>query len=127
MKSMKSLHEEFMRKADSELPGVHRLPIRPQEPVLPLIPQSRWEMTRDDQGYTHLTKTFRFMNLADRNNFIRDMLVYEEEFEHASSMTINDMSVTLVITTKSIGVTEIDKDYARYADETFKDVTFNVG
>jgi pterin-4a-carbinolamine dehydratase len=126
VKSMKALHEDLMRKAEYELPGVHRLPVRPQEPVVPIIPQNRWELARDDQGCSHLSKTYRFMSIPDRNNFVREMLTYEEEFEHTSSMVINDLAVTLTISTKSIGVTEIDKDYARYADETFKDVTFNV-
>lgn len=123
---LSALHEDFMKNANPELPGVHRLPVRPREPIVPLVPMNRWLMVRDSQSQTHLRKTYQFMSVAERNSFVRDMLVYEEEFEHCSSMTITDLCVEIVITTKSIGVTEIDKDYARYADETFKDVTFNV-
>jgi pterin-4a-carbinolamine dehydratase len=114
-----------MRNSQLDLPGVHRLPVQPKEPSVPLIPQSRWELIRDS-NCAYLTKTYQFMKMIERNNFIKDMLVYEEEFEHSSNMIIQDLSVKLSITTKNIGVTEIDKDYTRYADEIFKDVTFNV-
>lgn len=124
--SLKKLHEEFIRNSNVELPGVHRLPIKAVKSDTPLIPQNRWEVVKDSTGHAYMSKTFEFLSIHDRNMFIRDMLTYEEEFEHCSSMTTTDNSVTLVITTKSIGITEIDKDYARYADETFKDVTFNV-
>jgi len=124
--TMKQLHEEFIRNAGNEMPGIYRLPVAPKEPVLPLIPQSRWVTIRDSQGMGYLEKTYQFISISDRNAFVRDVLAYEEEFEHCSAMTIDDRNVKIVINTKSVGVTEVDKDYARYTDETFKDVTFNV-
>ena len=126
MKSMKALHEDFMRNASIDLPGVHRFPVQPKEPQPLLIPQNRWEIIRDSTGMSYMSKTYQFMSMQDRNAFVRDILIYEEEFEHCSSMTISEKVVAIVVTTKSVGVTEVDKDYARYADETFKDVTFNV-
>jgi pterin-4a-carbinolamine dehydratase len=124
--TMSSLHRGLITEAHADLPDQHRVPIKARTPVAPVIPQDRWEMRKDSGDLTLITKTFRFARSNDRNEFIRDILRYEEEFEHRAVITIDEGNVTLALTTKGVGVTEVDNEFATYADETFKDVTFRV-
>lgn len=75
-----------------------------------------------------LTKTYRFFELEDRNSMISALLDHEEQVKHNATMVVNQDTLKISLLTKTIDqVTEIDKEYARFADQVFKDVMSSRG
>ncbi len=118
--NLKSLHENFLEKARKPmLPG--RLPIQATPADAPIIAVERWT-----QADGRLTKVFRFREQKRRHIFVTGLLEHEDEVGHHAVITIKGDTVRLVLTTDGPGhVTELDKDYARFADELFRDVVYN--
>ena len=120
MKQLQVLHEEFIEKARRPM-TFGRLPINAKEVELPVVPMNKWTKEGDPKA---LKKTYKFRRPDDRNNFIRELLEYEEEVEHNADISISEDSVTLKIYTKDIKqITEIDTEYAKFADSLYKDIT----
>ena len=60
--------------------------------------------------------------------FLKFLLKYEEETNHGSSLMIRDEIVKISLRTKNIDeITSLDKEYASFADETFKDIVMYSG
>lgn len=98
-----------------------RLPVTPVLPEPPVVVTSRW--TKSDGA---LKKTYQFRELKQRNNFIRQLLDYEQAVGHHALIRFEERNVDLVIQTKDIKqVTELDKEYAVYADELYRDVVYS--
>jgi len=113
------LHEDFIKSSQTSLLG-NRLPIRPLEVEVPIVPIERWELKGDPK---YLTKLFRFQNLNERNEFLKILFMFEKETNHGSSLHIRDEIVKISLRTKGVDeITSLDKEYAKFADETFKDV-----
>jgi len=73
-----------------------------------------------------LYKTYKFRRQHDRNDFIMQLLSYEASTEHNAEININHDEVSLKLQTKDIGkATELDKEYARYADVLFKGLVYS--
>lgn len=98
------------------------LPVEPKEPQLPVLPVERW---RDVDGW--LVKTYVFRRTNDRVRFVTDLLSYEQTQQHNAVITVYGNEVGLRLRTEGMErPTDLDKEYARYADVLFKDVVFSV-
>jgi hypothetical protein len=114
------LHRQFINESTRPLITVD-VPIKVKNPDRPIIALEKWSV-KDD----HLTKKFTFENLKDRNQFITSLLRYEEQAGHNASFIINENEVSIKIITNSVNkITELDKEYARYADIIRKDIAYN--
>ncbi len=64
--------------------------------------------------------------MPDRAGFVMGLLGYEAQVEHNADIRISHDEVSLKLQTKDIGkATELDKEYARYADILFKDLVYS--
>ena len=121
MKQLSKLHEEFMDKARRPM-TFGALPVTPKTSDLPVIPVNKW-VRRDNA----LHKTYTFRLQEQRNQFVKDLLDHEVEVGHHADVSITEGSVALRLQTKDINeVTELDKEYAAWADEHYKDVVYSV-
>lgn len=117
---LQDLHEQFIEKANRPM-EFGSLPIEPREPEVPVIAVDRW---KDVDGA--LYKTYRFRRMTDRNDFVMQLLAYETSVEHNAEIRIDHDSVDLKLQTKDLGKpTELDKEYARYADVLFKGLVYS--
>ena len=121
MKQLRQLHEEFLDKARRPM-DFGRLPVLPRGRDVPLIPSSKW--SKKDNS---LVKTYDFRFKEQRNDFIRQILIHEENVGHNAVITVKLDSVTLLLQTEDIQqVTELDKEYAKAADEVYKDIVYSL-
>jgi len=118
--NFKQLHEQFIEKANRPM-TFGSLPVQPKEAEAPIMVAERWKSI---DGV--LYKTYKFRRQADRNNFVVSLLSYEQSVEHNADITIEHDQVSLKLQTKDVKrVTEIDKEYARYADLLFRDLVYS--
>jgi len=116
---LSKLHENFIRDSKTSLLR-NQFPIRAKEVETPVVPVERWEIKGEPK---FLTKLFRFQNISERNEFLKVILSYELETNHGSSMLIRDEIVKISLRTKDIDqITSLDREYAKFADDVFKDV-----
>ena len=121
MSSLKRLHEEFLDKARRPM-DFGRLPVMPRGKDVPVIAADKWKKSDNS-----LIKTYRFISNELRNNFIRQLLAHEENVGHHATMSIQFETVTLTLKTHDVDqITELDKEYAKYSDELFKDVVYSL-
>ena len=117
---MRDLREQFIEPSQRgmEFGGP---PIRAQQPQAPVVPMDRW---READGA--LYKTYKFRKQEARNAFLMAVLEYETETEHNAEVTFDHEQVSLKLTTKDLNrVTELDKEFARFADTAFKDLVYS--
>ena len=115
------LHEEFLDRARRPM-SFGGLPVTAQ-PVeeVPIVVSSKW---RKDEGC--LIKTYQFRLLKQRNNFMKELFNHEEAVKHNASISIEEDSVTIKLQTKGVGsITELDKEYAKWADELYRDTVYS--
>lgn len=119
---LQSLHEEFIDKARRPM-TFGRIPIKPVEGDIAIVATEKWKKV---ESPTRLRKTYRFRTQQQRNRFVSELFEYEEETKHNATITVEEGQVTLDVRTKDLDqVTEIDKEYAKFADILFKDVVYN--
>jgi pterin-4a-carbinolamine dehydratase len=88
---------------------------------LPVVPMNRWVNEGDPK---RMTKTYQFRRPGDRNVFVRELLDYEEKEGHSADIFATESSVTLKLYTRDVNqITELDKEYSRFADSVYKDIT----
>lgn len=120
MKNLQQLHEQFIEKANRPM-DFGALPITPQEPDVPIFPVERW---REVDGAIY--KTYKFRRPGDRTSFVMGLMAYEEQVNHNADIHIDHDTVSLKLHTKDLEkVTNIDKEYARYADILFRDLVYS--
>jgi len=119
---LSDLHEGYIRQAERPLFGGHRMPITAiTSDSKPIIAIEKWRIR--DEG---LEKKYAFMNDVLRNKFLNFVFEFEAEAGHHAQMTIDHLQVFLRLQTKDVGkITELDKEFARFCDATFKDVMYN--
>ena len=101
-----------------------RLPIEPTEAGTAIIPVDKWEKVKSP---LRLRKAYKFMSQEKRNAFVQGLFEYEEKTHHNATITVEEDKVTLDIRTKDVDqITELDKEYAKYADVLFRDVVYNL-
>lgn len=118
---LKKLHETYIEASRRPM-SLGRLPIDPKKIELPVVPMEKWVLKGDPKK---LVKTFRFRRPSDRNMMIIALLEYEEEAQHHADMIVREETLQVILYTRNVElVTEIDKEYARHADEIFKDIVY---
>ncbi len=118
---LKKLHESYIEASRRPM-SLGRLPIDPKKVELPVVPMEKWVLKGDPKK---LVKTFRFRRPGDRNMMINALLEYEEEVKHNADMIIKEETIQVELLTKNVEqVTELDKEYAKYADDVFKDIVY---
>jgi pterin-4a-carbinolamine dehydratase len=116
------LHEEFIDKARRPM-SFGRLPISPLEGDVAIMPVEKW--TKVDSPL-RLRKTYKFLSSSARNRFVEGLFEYEDRTNHSAMITVDEGQVTLDIRTKDVDqITELDKEYAKFADVLFKDVVYS--
>ena len=121
MKKLSQLHEEFIDNSRKPM-SFGKLPVMPREADVPILPVDKW-INKDDS----MVRNYRFMSDEIRNEFVMELLEREEMVGHHAKMTIDKENVTLILQTKDVQrVTELDKEYAKFADVTYKDVIHRV-
>jgi len=121
MSHLRRLHEEFLDKARRPM-DFGRLPVMPRGKDVPVIATDKWKKSENS-----LIKTYRFISNELRNDFVRQLLIHEENVGHNATISIQSETVTLALQTKDIEqITELDKEYAKHADELFKDVVYSL-
>jgi pterin-4a-carbinolamine dehydratase len=117
---LKLLHEEFIEKSKRPM-QFGRMPINPKSIELPVVPMSKWEALHDP---IRLSKVFIFKRVSDRNSFINELMNYESEVKHHANLTITEDKVQVQVFTKDLEkITELDKEYSKFADEIYKEIS----
>lgn len=120
--NLKKLHEGFIAQARRPM-TFGALPVSPKEAEAPIMAVERW---REAGGALH--KTYRFRRLSDRTAFVMQLLAYEESVEHNAEIHVSYDRISLKLQTHDVGKpTELDREYARYADVLFKDLAYRPG
>lgn len=113
------LCEEFISQAERPM-SFGSLPVSPKQAEAPVIATSRWENIGGK-----LVKTYSFRRPDDREVFVMELFAYEKEVGHHATMTIEHDKVTLKLFTHDTDkISELDKEYALYADQVYKDVCY---
>lgn len=91
--------------------------------ALPLKPTSfTWERVSDPN---RLMKTYEFNSHFKMSNFIQELLIFQEEYNHHGKITIDFPKVIVEVYTHDVNdVTELDLDYAKAADQIRQDVSY---
>ena len=119
---LSQLHEAYIDKARRPM-SFGRLPISPVEGDVAIIPVNKWEKV---ESPARLRKKFKFLDQKMRNSFVQGLFDYEEKTQHNASIMINEDEVILDVRTKDVDqVTELDKEYAKFADVLFKDIVYS--
>lgn len=114
-----TIYEEFIAQSQRQM-DFGALPVKPKEPEAPIFAVERWK-----EANGALYKTYRFRRMPDRDAFVVGLLAYEANVQHHAELRVEESQVDLRLQTKDIGKpTEIDKEYARYADVLFKDLVY---
>ena len=113
------LNKEFIER--SVRPIVSGLPIKVSNPEKLIIAVEKWKINDSKK----LNKKFMFESYDDRNRFIQSLLEYEVQLGHHASFEINELEVKVSLLTKDVGkITELDKEYAKYADTVRRDLVY---
>jgi pterin-4a-carbinolamine dehydratase len=109
------MHESYFQDTESVLP------VRYSKNEPPIQPSFKWEKFSLD-GATCLKKIFVLNNIQNRNYMINELLDYEQQVGHNAVIHINGNKITLLVYTKGINsITDIDHEYAKFADMLHKD------
>jgi pterin-4a-carbinolamine dehydratase len=116
MKVLPLVKVHLSQTSQKFLPGSP--PLTPKERQ-PIRPQARW-----DSSTGSLKKAFSFDDDRQRYEFIVAILGRELDVGHNADITIREGEVTIVLKTKDIDqVTELDREYAKFCDTVYKDIT----
>jgi len=115
------LNKEFIER--TVRPIVSGLPIKVSNPDKVIIPIEKWKIDKDKK----LTKKFMFESHEDRNRFLTSMLSYESQLGHHASFVIDELEIKISLLTKDVDkITELDKEYAKYADTIRRDLVYKL-
>lgn len=120
--NLKKLHEAFIEKANRPM-TFGALPIEPIEADVPIMATNRWKKVSNS-----IVKSYQFRRSGDKDKFVIGLLDYEREVGHNAVIVIEADKVSLKLTTHDVDqVTELDKEYASFADVMFRDVVYDPG
>jgi pterin-4a-carbinolamine dehydratase len=118
--NLKKLHESFIEKANRPM-SFGKLPVEPKQQEVPVIAVERW---REVDG--KLLKTYHFRREGDRDTFLLGLLDYEKQVKHNALIVIQGDKVAVRLMTHDTDrISELDKEYAQYADIIYKDVVYS--
>ena len=117
---LKQLHEEFLDKARRPM-TFGALPVLPKPTDVPVIPVNKW--VKDNKA---LVKTYIFRQQEQRNDFVKQLLDHELEVGHNADISVTEDGVSIRLQTKDIAeITELDREYAKWSDELYRDVVYS--
>ena len=123
MRKVSTLVENYIVRRTTTMLDDRDRPVRvvTSNSVTPLKPSNRWEPVNKRA----LCKRFEFRDYEHRDNFISDVLEFEKEHGHRARLLIDDLVVTVEVSTKDMDViTELDKEYAKETDLIYKEVCY---
>jgi|TARA_R110002020_G_scaffold37124_21_gene112110 pterin-4a-carbinolamine dehydratase len=86
------------------------------------IEDSLWLTLADPE---RLSRSFKFNRLSHLSYFVNELLAYQERYNHHATILIDHMIITVETHTRDIeGVTQQDKNLARFCDEIYDDTRF---
>lgn len=116
---LKLLLEDFLNQNKPSM-TFGNYPIIPKKAYAPIMVTSQWETI---DGI--LTKTFIFKKSLERQRFIEGLLEYESNHNHHATITIRIGKVKCELITKGIEhVTELDREYAQFSDDLYRDIIY---
>ncbi len=87
-------------------------------PVSPNV--CNWEIHSSPERFS---RTFKFNDRFRLIDFVKDVLIFEDDFGHHGSHKIDFDKVTIEVYTHEINrITELDQEYTKTVDMIFKDV-----
>lgn len=117
--NLKRLHEEFIEISRRPM-QLGRNPISPKSVGLPIVVMNKWETQGNPR---RLTKIYRFRRMSDRTIFVNELLEYEEKVKHNADIFLSEDIVKVELMTRDVQqITELDKEYARFSDEIYKEI-----
>ena len=125
MKTMSSLVEHYLTRRSSTIVLDRDSPVRVtrSNSVTPLIAMDRWVPI--DRKFIKKRFAFREHDLRDR--FLIDLLAYEKEHGHRARIAFDDLFVDIEVGTKDVErVTELDKEYANYCDQAYREICYSL-
>jgi len=86
----------------------------------PVIASEKWVVKEK-----HSCKKYYFFSIKDRNLFMLELLTYEDKNGHYAKFVVAEDYISIALITKNINsITELDKEYAKYADLVYRDVSY---
>ena len=88
-------------------------------------PVHKWEILQEPK---RLARLYEFRLQDQRRQFIDGLLDYEAETSHCARMTLEEEVVFVEVWTKGIDQpSELDKEYAKFADSLYRDIVYSTG
>jgi pterin-4a-carbinolamine dehydratase len=99
----------------------------------PIYVSNRWVKIRDNSNNCiKIIKNYTFNENFERNRFINELFEYEESINHHGNITCTfdeqppNYTVCIELWTRNIEIpTELDYEYAKFADIIYKDIVYN--
>lgn len=123
MRKVATLVENYIVRRTTTMLDDRDRPIRvvTSNSVTPLKPSNRWEPL----GKRALSKMFEFRDYEHRDRFIADVLEFEKDNGHRAKLLIDDLVVTIEVSTKDLDViTDLDKEYAKETDLIYREICY---
>jgi pterin-4a-carbinolamine dehydratase len=124
------MYKSLVSEARITVPS--RYPIVPRDQDAPITTSNRWTLL-DTGAAQHLQKTYEFHDAFARNRFVDELFAYEEKKGHRSQITTQyrqetpNYIVKVEVFTPGVDVTtNLDKEYARYADVLWRDLCYDI-
>lgn len=94
--------------------------IKVSKKEVPIIASEKWVIKEK-----HLCKKFYFFSIKDRNLFMLELLKYEDKNGHYAKFIVSEDYISIALITKNINaITELDKEYCKFADLLYRDVSY---
>jgi len=121
---LKHILSEYFENNDVPKVGVYKtqsILAESMQNSVPIMPEvCSWEVYDDPERFS---KTYKFQERNRLRDFIRDLLTFEDNFDHHGTHKIANNSVTVEVYTHDVNkITELDQEYAKMADMIFQDV-----
>lgn len=86
------------------------------------ISESEWSVLEEPE---RITRKFTFESILSLKQFLDDIIDYQEYKNHHARVIIEEKSVTVESYTHDFdGVTSLDKELARFCDDTYVEITY---
>ncbi len=89
----------------------------------PISPSpAQWEVVSDP---TRFMKKFEFGNFKELQNFLNEVLAFQEQIQHHGKITIDGLGIIIEVYTHDVNdVTEIDQEYVHEVENILRDVQY---
>jgi len=121
------INSKFIKRSQKMIFENIELPVKvtDEREALAINPMHKWTILEDPK---RLVRQYDFRLRDQKRDFITGLLDYEDETSHQSKMTLFDDSVQVEVWTKGIDQpSELDKEYAKFADSLYRDIVYSTG